>query len=215
VFCANFETTDLPTGAVYNSTSASTNWLDDFEIDNSVSRTGRGSLKVKPDTEAQSGSAYQMLAVTSGGNTFWVRFYLRSDQILGQDSHNAFVSASAGVGPNDKPSLEFAEDCGIAFNNNDAVVRPDGSSESIPCMTPLRLEPDTWYCVELSFNGATGDTQLFIDREPTIDSRGWSAGKGAFKYVKFGVNNLHPVTRTIWYDEFAVAPTRIGCPALP
>jgi hypothetical protein len=120
--------------------------------------------------------------------------------------------ASAGENPNDKPSLEFAEDCGIAFNANDQVVRPDGSSQSMPCMTPLRLPADTWYCVELSINGSTGDTQMFIDGAQKIDAKAWTPGKGAFKYVKFGVNNLHPVTRTIWYDEFGVAPARLGCP---
>src|SRR5688572_4528913 len=42
-FCANFETPDLPMGAIYNSIGGSTNWLDDFAIDNAVSAVGNGS----------------------------------------------------------------------------------------------------------------------------------------------------------------------------
>lgn len=214
-FCANFETVALPTGAIYKSTGASTNWLDDFEIDHIVSAIGRGCLKVKPTTEAQSGSAYQMLAAPSGGSVFWARFHIRADQVLGQDAHNVFVAASAGDGPNDPASLELAEDCGLAIKSHDDVLRPDGSDESAPCMTPLRLTANTWYCVELSFDGVSGDTQLYIDGEQKIDAKGWASGKGDFKYVKFGVDNLNPVPRTIWYDNFAVAPMRIGCPTKP
>ncbi|HET9931924.1 MAG TPA: hypothetical protein VFQ35_14580, partial [Polyangiaceae bacterium] len=129
-FCANFETVALPTGAIYKSTGASTNWLDDFEIDHIVSAIGRGCLKVKPTTEAQSGSAYQMLAAPSGGSVFWARFHIRADQVLGQDAHNVFVAASAGDGPNDAALVELAEDCGLALKGRDNVLRPDGSSQN-------------------------------------------------------------------------------------
>jgi hypothetical protein len=214
-FCADFESDELPSGATYVSDSASTNWLDDFAIDHTTAAVGSASLEVKSNTEAQSGGVHQMLVVPSGSNTFWVRFHIRSDQMLGQDARNAFVVATAGNGISDQPALEFSEDCGIALVSSEGRLRPDGSTQAIPCMTPLRLLPDTWYCVELSINGASGDTQLYVDGELKIDARGWTPGKGAFEHVKFGAIHLNPVTRTIWYDEFGVAPSRLGCPGQP
>lgn len=80
-------------------------------------------------------------------------------------------------------------------------------------VAPLRLPANAWYCVEVGYNGATGDTQLFIDGVESINARTWTPGKGNFTFVKFGVESLHAVKRTIWFDDVSVTPSRLGgCP---
>jgi hypothetical protein len=212
-FCADFESADLPEGAAYHRNAAPAEWTADFEVDNTVFREGGGSLRVKTTMEA-SESAYKMLAVPTPGSAFWVRAYLRSDAVLGQGTlssseHNRFMIAASQPEPNSTDALEFAEDCGIALNSHDQVYRPEGGNAT--CDSPLRLEPDTWYCVEVSFDGATGNTQVYIDGELQIDAAGWEPGQGNFTHLKFGVDNLHTIVRNVWYDAVAVGPTRPGC----
>jgi hypothetical protein len=204
----------LPEGAVYNRNGAPAEWTTDFVVDAMVFHAGANSMRVKTVTEEAS-SAYKMLAVPTPGSQFWARVYIRSNQILGEGTisdskHNRFLIAASGAEPNTTDALEVAEDCGIALNSHDKVYRPEGGNST--CDSPLRLDPDTWYCLEASFDGATGNTQVFIDGELQIDAQGWANGKGNFTHLKFGVDNLHPnATRSVWYDDIAVGPTRPGC----
>jgi hypothetical protein len=211
-FCADFETNALPAGAVYNRNGAPAEFTTDFVIDNVTFRRGSGALRVKTTTEEAS-SAYKMLAVPTPGAVFWARVYLRANAELGQGTvsnseHNRFLMASDSADPNSSVALEVAEDCGIALNSHDTVYRPEGQGT---CDMPYRLPPDTWYCLEASFNGDTGDTQVYIDGTLIIDAVAWPSGTGAFTHLKFGVDHLHPIERQVWYDDVAVGPTRPGC----
>jgi hypothetical protein len=212
-FCADFEQPELPDQAQYFRNAAPAEWTADFAIDSTVFREGGASLRVKTTMEA-SESAYKMLAVPTPGSVFWARVYWRSDAVLGQGTlsaseHNRFMIAASQAEPNSSDALEFAEDCGIALNSHDQVYRPEGGNAT--CDSPLRLEPDTWYCVELSFNGTSGDTQVYVNGDLKIDAKAWGPGKGDFSYLKIGVDNLHPIVRNVWFDAVAVGPTRPGC----
>lgn len=172
--------------------------------------SGSSSLKVKSVTE--SSGAYKMLAVPSGGATFWARFYIRSDLELGESDHNVFAQASGSTEPNDSTSVEFAEDVGIAFNSSDSVRwpegygRPDGGGTN-----PYTLAADTWYCVEIFFDGTGQHQMLYIDGEELIDATSFPDATKAFTTLKFGYNALHGTARNTWYDDVAVGPTRPGC----
>lgn len=218
MWCSGFESTTLPEGAIYKRYGNPVDWADDFVVDTEVFHSGSSSMRVKTTAEANMGgsaSAYRMLAVPSGGSKFWSRVYLRSDMDLGagtasDSEHNAWMGASTSDDPNG-PLVEIANDCGIAFNKSDHVIRPESTEPN--CATPYVLPPDTWYCIEASFDGATGNTQLYVDGELVIDAPAWADAQGMFTHFKFGVNVFGHTKydRALWYDDVAVGPERIGC----
>jgi len=156
-----------------------------------------------------SGSAYRMLAVPATAGAFWARFWVRSDMPMGGD-HNAFAGASIGSMPNDM-KIEFAEDVGIAFNTSDSVVWPMGYGRLTNGTTnPYMLPANTWHCVELSFNGTGHGQQLYVNGTQLINATNDPATTVNVTTFKFGFESFHGPTRQMWYDDVAVAPTRIG-----
>ena len=209
-FCADFEEATLPEGAVFKlNGDPSTPWTQYFEVDTTIKHSGNSSLRVKSLSEAS--GAYKMLAVPSGGSAFWVRMYMQSDVDLGADDHNPFALASGSDDPNDGSSIEFAEDVGLAFNSSDSVRWPEGYGRLDNGTNPYTLPKDTWYCIELSFDGMGRVQKLFIDGEQKIEATDYPAAEKTFSVFKFGYNALHGTERQLWYDDVAVAPTRIGC----
>lgn len=210
-FCSGFEEDGLPKGAVYKlNGDPATPWTHDFEIDKTVHRSGNASLRVRTNTEAS--GAYKMLAVPTPGAAFWVRFYIRSDVDLGTNDHNVYAMAAGSDSPNDTNNVEFAEDVGIAFNSHDSVRWPMnyGRLQNGTTM-PFTLPKDTWHCIEIAFDGQGKTQQLFIDGTQRIDATDFPAMSYAFTTFKFGYNALHGTVRKTWYDDVAVAPTRVNC----
>ncbi len=73
----------------------------------------------------------------------------------------------------------------------------------------------TWECVEISYNGTGREQQLFINNVQLIDATGYPGATEALTYFKFGFDAYHGPARQVWYDDVAVAPTRIGgCPTV-
>jgi hypothetical protein len=210
-FCSGFESAALPTGAVYKlNGDPATPWTHDFEVDTTVHNSGASSLRVRTNTEAS--GAYKMLAVPTGGATFFVRFYIRSDVDLGASDHNVYGQASGSDDPNDSISVELAEDVGLAFNSHDMVIWPTGFGRVTGGGTmPFTLPKDTWHCIELSFDGQARVQTLSINGVQKINATNYPMATAAFKTFKFGYNALHGTVRKTWYDDVAVAPTSIGC----
>lgn len=215
-FCSGFEVTTLPTGAVYKVNAAPGEWTRDFEVDTTVFHGGKSALRVKSGSETgTSGSAYRMLAVPAPSGAFWVRFYIQQTELdLGGNDHNVFASGAASDEPN-AASIEFAEDVGIAFNTSDAVRWPmDYGRLTSGGTKPYTLPKGMWHCIEISFDAQAREQQLFINGMQQIDAKDYpaaSAVSGGLKNFKFGFNQLHGPARKVWYDDVAVAPTRIKC----
>jgi hypothetical protein len=210
-WCSGFEDSNLPQGAVYKlNGDPATPWTHDFEVDTTQHNSGKSSLRVRSASEAS--GAYKMLAVPSGGASFWVRFYIRSDVDLGASDHNVYAQAAGSDDPNDSNNVEFAEDVGIAFNSHDAVRWPMGYGRpSTGGTMPFTLPKDTWHCIEISFDGPGKHQQLFINGTQKIDATDFPASAYTFKTFRFGYNSLHGTIRKLWYDDVVVAPTRINC----
>jgi hypothetical protein len=187
-------------------------WSRDFAIDTTQKHAGNSSLLVKNvNATGSSGSAYRMLAVPATAGAFWARFWVRSDMPMGGD-HNAFAGGSIGPMPNDA-KVEFAEDVGIAFNYKDAVTWPAGYGRLTNGSTnPYMLPANTWACIELSFNGAGHVQQAYLNgaATPLINATNYPTDAVAFTHFKFGFESFHGPPRQMWYDDVAVAPTRIG-----
>lgn len=215
-FCSGFETDGLPTGAVYMVNAAPGDWSRDFAVDTTQHHAGNSSLLVKNQSASgSSGSAYRMLAVPATAGKFWVRFWIRSDMPIGGTDHNAFAGGSIGSGPNDL-MIEFAEDVGIAFNTSDSDQWPQGFGRTSSGGTmPYTLPASTWECVEISYDGTGREQQLFINNVQLIDAKNYPASTEALTYFKFGFDAYHGPARQVWFDDVAVAPSRLGdCPTV-
>ena len=108
--------------------------------------------------------------------------------------------------PNDM-KIEFAEDVGIAFNTWTATPWPTGYGRLTGGGTkPYVLPENTWYCVEMSYDGTGRVQQLFVNGTQLINATSYPAGARAFKNFKFGFESFHGPARQMWYDDVAVAP---------
>jgi hypothetical protein len=125
--------------------------------------------------------------------------------------HNAFAMATLTTSKMDKVGIQFAEDVGIAFNTGDDVRWPTGYGRlSSGGTRPYVLPKDTWYCVEISYDGANRVQQLFVDGVQLINATSYPSSAMAIKVFKFGYAPFHGPDRRMWFDDVAVAPTRVG-----
>jgi hypothetical protein len=212
-FCSGFEDSALPSGAVYKVNAAPGDWNRDFAIDTTIFRSGKSALRVKSGSDVgTSGSAYQMLAVPAPLAKFWVRFYIRQDDLdLGGVDHNVFAGAADSDEPNSQVMVEFAEDVGLAFNTHDAVVWPSGYGRVNGATMPFSLPKGMWHCIEISYDSEKREQHAYLGGQQ-IDATDYPAAvASAFKFFKFGFNKLHGPARSVWYDDVAVGPTRAGC----
>jgi len=211
MFCSGFEDAAQPPGTTYKVNAAPGDWTRDFAIDTMVKHSGNSSLRVKSGADSgTSGSQYRMLAVPVTGTAFWARFWIRSDMDLGGE-HNPFAMASPDDSPDKNNSVEFAEDVGIAFNTNDDVRWPDGYGRLMNGSTkPYVLPKDTWHCIELSFDSAQRVQQLYVAGKQLINATNYPSMALTEKTFKFGFWTIHGPDRHMWYDDLAVAATRIG-----
>ena len=143
-------------------------------------------------------------------NAFWARFWFRSDADIAAE-HNPFAMAC----PNDEADktgcVEFAEDVGTSFNTNDVVIWPAGYGRLTTGGTnPYVLAKNTWYCVEISFDATNRIQQLYVNNALLINGSNYPATQLTFRNFKFGFWSIHGPNRQVWYDDVAVAPTRIG-----
>ena len=212
-FCAGFEDTNLPTGAVYKlNGDPATPWTKDFVVDTTVFHGGKSSLRVKANNDSTgSSSSYKMLAVPATRGAFWARFWIRSDVDMGGHSHNSFAMGAIDNEAKKEGAIEFAEDVGIAFNASDVVRWPDGYGRPTGGgENPYTLAKATWFCVEISYDGAKRVQQLFVNNKQLINATDFPAAALDIAFFKFGYFAVNGTARQVWYDDVAVAPTRIG-----
>jgi hypothetical protein len=213
-FCSGFEDATLPTGAVYKFNAAPGEWTRDFEVDSTLFRGGKSSLRVKAGSaDTGASGAYQMLAVPAPTGTFWARVYIQQTELdIGESDHNVFGGAASTDEPNSPGMIEFAEDVGVAFNTSDAVRWPMGYGRINGTPMPYKLPKGMWHCIEINFNSETRVQKLYVNGTLQIDAADYPATVAApIKIFKFGFNKLHGPARKIWFDDVAVGPTRAGC----
>jgi hypothetical protein len=205
-FCTGFEQAGLPAGATYQPAYKATEWMTHMAIQSSVVSSGSQALEV-----INTGEYWAMLSVPVSSPTFWSRLYVRSDQDMGQTEHNAFFMAMTGNGDqNGGDNVEIAEQyCQVVLNLHDNVVTTIGGMQACGTGIPP-LAKDTWHCMEAYFDGPNGNVQVYADGKQIIDKSNWT--QLSFQTFSFGYVNYHGPQRTMYYDDVAVGPTRIGCP---
>ena len=131
---------------------------------------------------------------------------------IGSVDHNAFAGPSTSEETSGTID-EFAEDVGIAFNTNDNDLRwPMGYGRLNGTPNPYVLPAMSWHCVEISYNLTGRQQQLYVGGILLIDASNYPPASftGTFATFKFGFRSFHGPARQMWYDDVAVAPTRIG-----
>lgn len=213
-FCSGFEDSALPTGAAYKFNAAPGDWSRDFEVDTTLFRGGKSSLRVKAGSaDAGASGAYQMLAVPAPLAAFWVRFYIQQTEMdIGGLDHNVFAGAADSDEPNTAVMIELAEDVGLSFNTSDAVRWPMNFGRIGGNTTPFTLPKGMWHCIEINYDSAKREQKLFVNGAQQIDAADYPASVAKpVKVFKFGFNKLHGPARKVWFDDVAVGPTRAGC----
>jgi hypothetical protein len=217
-FCSGFETAGQPANSTYLFDGGPGDWTRDFAIDSTQKHAGNSSLLVKnASADGTSGSAYRMLGVPvpAPGNKFWVRFWVRSDMVLGGPDHNAFVGPADGATTHATVDT-LAEDVGISFHTLDGdVTWPTGYGRLQNGSTnPYSLPAMTWHCIEISYDLTTRHQQLYVGGSLLIDAANYppagSYASTTFATFQFGFIAFHGPPRQMWYDDVAVAPMRIG-----
>ena len=203
-FCSGFEDTALPAKATYASNLPTP---VEVVVDATVHNTGTRSLKVNPGT----GYVYRMLSVPAA-TTFWFRAYMMSDVPIDQKAtvHESFMGANWGQ---DKGVDIVQEQCEVAVNINDnPVLGSNGQNPPITCPTGgQKIAANTWYCFEGSFDGAAGNLEIFVNGASIIKGSAVPQAKQSFTNFRFGYVEYNGTNRTVWYDDVATAPGRIGC----
>lgn len=212
IFCSGFEDAALPANATYISSNDNNDPTKGLVFDKTVFHTGAQSLKFLPLT-----SYAQREVSVPAAAAFWFRAYLRTDVAIGGPDgsmHNTFLEAMWPTG--DKGVEITEEDCELGANINDTRFGSNGTTNQPSCPTapPLgtTLAANTWHCIEGFFDGNQGNFQVFANGMMVINQMGLAAAKPAFSTLRFGYREYHPHDRTVWYDDFVVAPTRVGCP---
>jgi hypothetical protein len=207
IFCSGFEASGLPAGATFqdpDESSGGTTFAQVMTLDTVMPFDGAQSLKVT----SPGPFTFRMLGVAVPA-TFWVRLFIKSDQDIGQEGHNAFFQAMTDPNYHSSThSVEVSEQYTCIILNDHDTLFPTANT----CTNNTALAKNTWHCMEASFDGATGDVQVFADGAQIINAPAWAPAKAAFNTFEFGYANYHPPAASVWYDDVVVAPTRVGCP---
>jgi hypothetical protein len=199
-FCSGFEEGMLPVGARFE-----TNPPAQLQFDDTMARSGARSV-VFP--RGAPGFGVRLLVVPIPGQRYWVRLFMRTDSVFGDNSHDSvFIQSSTDGDNNSESGVEFSEQGDQVLLNSDDQLFAQGGP-GFPSRPGPTLPADTWLCMEAFFDGDAGDVMVFADGVPLIDAKGFRRIQNAtfrFGYLQFND------PRTVWFDDVAVAPERIGC----
>jgi len=200
-FCSGFESDTLPAGADDQSQPPVP-----LEFDTTVKRTGNRSLKVV----SAGGFNIRQVIAPIPGQAFWVRLFIQTSDIFGDNNHDSlFVASTASPSQdnNAESGPEFSEQGNqIVLNADDQLFSAVGAG--FPQGTGPQLSANTWHCEEAFYDGGTGNVQIFSDGEEIINAPGYA--RRSYQTFRFGYIGFNTV-RTVWFDDVVVASNRVGC----
>jgi hypothetical protein len=207
IFCADFEDGSIPSQATFATNNYPPTVGNYFTVDGTMAHRGTHALKVTPTAQTQT------LAVTTGVATFWTRVYLRSLDVdtSAVTGHDTFVFATDANGVNNVRVGEHS--CQLELNSapTNGAETELVSSGAYMCSGGVAFARNTWYCLEVFYDGPNGEVRVFVDGTEVgpLHATGW--GPFAYTAFKFGFESYGGTARTLWYDDVAVATQRIGC----
>ena len=111
---------------------------------------------------------------------------------------------------NSTTSVEFSEQFGCLQLNEHDSNYPMADSSGKACGSPL-LPKNAWHCIEAMFDGSSGNVQVYTNGTQIVDAIAWTRARATFNPFQFGFTAFTALDRNVWYDDVAVATSRIGC----
>jgi hypothetical protein len=213
IFCADFEEAS---GVPTNRPVGTATFVDPTEpaatfdgangvmaLDTTAPYDGRQSLKVTPASAA----AVRALAVAVP-STFWVRLYIKSDQMIGQMNENGFFGAGTSPTFATGNYVELSEDFNCLFLNKGGTLFPTSQS----CGLNAALSANAWHCLVAAFDGATGNLMVYSGPTQIINASAWAPAHEAFNTFELGTFVDNPNGATVWYDDVVISASPLSCP---
>ena len=208
IFCTDFESGTIPAQASFFPEYLRPTMATYLTVDSTMGFNSSRSAKF-------AGTSFsQMLGVATGTATFWTRVYLRSDADMSTiTGHATYVAATDGNGdPNMGEQVRVGEHtCQLELNrrSDDKEVLSNGGN--YVCMGGIVLAKNSWYCLETFYNGPGHEVRVFVSGTESTALHVTDWGPYSYGMFKFGFENYSSPMRTMWYDDVAIAPQRIGC----
>lgn len=204
IFCTDFEAEAIPAALVFfPEYLRATQKL--VTLDTAVFHGGKRALKVTGTDSSQ------MLAAMVPSK-FWGRVYLRSDTDI-QEGHDTYIAAGTGSGdPNDGTYIRIGEhECQLELNRNTDDKELLSNGGQYMCSGGVKLLKDTWYCLEFYYDGPGKEARVFVDgaEVPALHPTDW--GPYDYKQLKLGYEKYGGSSKTLWYDDLAIAAEQIHC----
>jgi hypothetical protein len=224
VVCDDFEEPSLgvpDAGATWSIVSPDCSGAGVIAVDDTQAHSGARSLRVTGAAGYCNHVFFGTSVVAQLAGAVWARFFVRFATPLDTD-HATFLAMHDANGNDD---LRMGgQDSVLMWNRqSDDATLPEMS----PAGTALSLAPSplAWHCVELSVNAAGPTLQTWVDGSlvpglmvgsgSSSDADGqWVQGASwAPRLVdaRFGWESYAGESETLWFDDVAIGPSRIGC----
>jgi hypothetical protein len=190
-------------------------------VDRSVVHSGSGSLRVNGAAGYCNHVFVQATRRLDTGGPLYVRAYVRHSTPL-PTSHVTMI-AMTDLNDTSKDLRIGGQNGALQWNrSSDDATLPEQSPAGVAQSVPL---PTTgWQCLEYKIDGTAGTAQTWLngtlvaglnaDGTGTQDvDRQWYAKtwKPLVSNVKIGWESYGEGSDTLWYDDIAAGPSRIGC----
>jgi hypothetical protein len=191
-------------------------------IDESQAHSGKRSVKIVGGPYFNEKVLFSTTRVQAIGPVVFGRFYVRFANELG-DGHVTFAAFHDNVEGKD---LRFGGQSRILMWNRES------DDATLPSLSPVGISmsskppANAWRCMEFQVDGPAGGIRtwvdgaeipgLVVDASKTADAdEQWKSQKPSWspKLVdaKFGWESYSGDTNTVWFDDVALGPKRIGC----
>ncbi|WP_437776875.1 hypothetical protein [Sorangium sp. So ce1097] len=204
IFCSDFEDGALPSEVQFFPEYLRSSMGDYVTVD-STGHSGSRSVKV-------SGTGFSQMLGVPVPSTFWGRMYIKGDS-ASQMGHNTYVAATTGNGdPNNGEDIRIGEhQCQLELNRKSDDAEKLSNGGMYACSGGVKLAANTWYCLEFHYNGPGREVRVFVDGTEVDAMHVTDWGPYEYKLFKFGFEKYHGGNKTMWYDDIALATSRVGC----
>ena len=161
-------------------------------------------------------------APTAVGKDVYGRFFVRLSTPLGS-AHSTLMTM--------KDTADGGKDLRLGGQNGVMIWNRESDDATLPELSPtgtaLSVSPaaQAWHCVEFLVKGSDGQMQTWVDSAevaglhedgvPTPDIDGQWLNKAGWKPsladLKLGWESYGGDDMTLWFDDVALGPARIGC----
>ncbi|KAK4892593.1 hypothetical protein LTR27_008869 [Elasticomyces elasticus] len=190
-------------------------------LDSTKAHSGKNSMKVVGGSDGYCGHVFFGTTKVPAGGDVYVRTWLKHKTAL-SDSHVTFI-VMPDSGLDGKHLRVSGQEEIIEYNReSDDATMPDLSPDGVS--STVGLPVDEWQCFEYHLS-SDGTIQTWLNSkevaglsfDPTgtnANANGWGTTyKPDITGVYFGWESYAGSSDTFWYDDVAIAATRVGCSA--